>query len=90
MLETTLYPSKYELVYKHHIILFAFSMDTVVLGGTHQENDYNTKPTPEDKKFIMEGCQKIVPGLKHAEHLRDWVGLRPGRTELRLEAEEHG
>ncbi|KAM7348607.1 D-amino acid oxidase 2 [Cochliomyia hominivorax] len=61
--------------------------DSVVLGGTHQENDFNIKVDPVDKKFIIDGCREIVPSLHGAKHLYDWVGLRPGRTNLRLEAE---
>ncbi|XP_050324917.1 D-aspartate oxidase [Bactrocera neohumeralis] len=64
--------------------------DTVVLGGTHQENDSNTKVCPNDKAFIVNGCRKILPALEHAQHLYDWVGLRPGREALRLEAEKGG
>ncbi|XP_028895278.2 D-aspartate oxidase [Zeugodacus cucurbitae] len=64
--------------------------ESVILGGTHQENDYNTKVCPNDKAFIINGCQKIVPGLENAQHLYDWVGLRPGRDSLRLEAEKGG
>ncbi|XP_061398284.1 D-aspartate oxidase-like [Musca vetustissima] len=66
------------------------NMDTVVLGGTHQEHDYNIIPCPKDKKFIMEGCENILPALKNATHLFDWVGLRPGRSALRLEGEQKG
>lgn len=75
-------------VYNKHICLY--SMDTVVLGGTHQENDFNTNVCPDDRKFIIDGCRQIVPPLEHATHLYDWVGLRPGRLSLRLEAEKMG
>ncbi|XP_030386400.1 D-aspartate oxidase [Scaptodrosophila lebanonensis] len=64
--------------------------DTVVLGGTHQERDYNTQVCPQDKQFIINGCRQLVPGLANAQHLFDWVGLRPGRRQLRLEAERRG
>lgn len=66
------------------------NMDTVVLGGTHQENDYNLNVCPKDKAFINEGCKTYIPGLKHAEHQFDWVGLRPGRRQVRLEMEITG
>ncbi|XP_077291492.1 D-amino acid oxidase 2 [Arctopsyche grandis] len=60
--------------------------DTVVLGGTHQENDFNTNICKEDSKFIRQGCEHIVPGLKNIETLFEWVGLRPGRDSVRLES----
>ncbi|RVE42599.1 hypothetical protein evm_012768 [Chilo suppressalis] len=62
--------------------------ETCVLGGTHQENDFNTNVDEQDKKFITEGCQEMFPGLQHARTVKHWVGLRPGRHEIRLEAEE--
>lgn len=46
------------------LYLFIFSTNTVVLGGTHQENDFNTNIDKADSKFIREGCEQIVPGLK--------------------------
>ncbi|KAH8279776.1 hypothetical protein KR054_005552 [Drosophila jambulina] len=64
--------------------------ESVVLGGTHQERDYNTQVCQRDRQFIVSGCRRFIPGLEHTESLFDWVGLRPGRGELRLEAERRG
>lgn len=61
--------------------------ESVVLGGTHQVNDFNTKFSTSDDYFIMNGCQKMVPSLANAERLKNIVGLRPGRAEVRLEVE---
>lgn len=61
-------------------------MRSVVLGGTHQQNDYNRVPVDDDRNFILNGCTKMMPSLKNGKILRDWVGLRPGRVCLRLEA----
>ncbi|XP_026727635.1 D-amino-acid oxidase [Trichoplusia ni] len=59
---------------------------TVVLGGTYQ-NDFNRQIDPKDTDFILNGCQRILPGLKDAEIVNVWVGLRPGRNAIRLEPE---
>ncbi|EDV59135.1 D-aspartate oxidase [Drosophila erecta] len=64
--------------------------ESVVLGGTHQERDYNTQVCQQDRRMIVDGCRRYIPGLEHTECLHDWVGLRPGRTQLRLEAERRG
>ncbi|KAK2579475.1 hypothetical protein KPH14_010789 [Odynerus spinipes] len=61
--------------------------NTVVLGGTHQEGDYDLRVRDEDSKFIHEGCRRIFPSLKNAEIVKSWVGLRPGRPRVRLESE---
>ncbi|XP_068622660.1 D-amino acid oxidase [Battus philenor] len=59
-----------------------------VLGGTHQEHDYRTDIDDHNTTFILDGCRQMIPGLKHAELVNHWAGLRPGRDEIRLEAEE--
>ncbi|KOC59303.1 D-aspartate oxidase [Habropoda laboriosa] len=66
----------------HYIIP---NFDNVVLGGTHQENDFDRSPRKEDAQFISSGCCRILPSLKNAKVWNEWVGLRPGRAEIRLE-----
>lgn len=64
-----------ELIIKNYyrlfsIYLFIFicllfeSIDNVVLGGTHQENDLDCTPRKEDFEFIRNGCCRILPALK--------------------------
>lgn len=59
----------------------------VILGGTHQADDYNLKVSSTDSEFIFKGCEKLVPGLKNAVHFNEKVGLRPGRSEVLLQVE---
>ncbi len=74
-----------------------------MLGGTHQENDWNTSINPADSKFIWDGCVKLAPMLKvnchlsllvsllflqNAKVIKQQVGLRPGRPTIRLECEK--
>ncbi|KAL5281431.1 DDO family protein [Megaselia abdita] len=61
--------------------------ESVVLGGTHQIDDFNTSIYPEDSEFIFKGCKELLPGLKHVPTLFQWAGLRPGRNDVRLEPE---
>lgn len=67
-----------------------FSNDYVILGGTNQENDYNSKISKDGKHFIESGRKKLVPSLNHAQHFLDWVGFHPGHSEVRLETEISG
>nr|CAG4644013.1 EOG090X07IC [Lepidurus arcticus] len=60
---------------------------SVVLGGTHQENDWNLQTNAKDTAFIHNGCAKLIPSLKDAKLLKEWVGLRPGRPSVRLHKE---
>ena len=59
----------------------------MIIGGVAQEGNWNTEATIEDRNFIIDKASKIIPGIKDAEIIEDIVGLRPGRTEVRLEKE---
>ncbi|HVY55083.1 MAG TPA: FAD-dependent oxidoreductase, partial [Thermodesulfobacteriota bacterium] len=59
-----------------------------ILGGTAEENDWNLNVEPYTSEKIIEKCIAIEPALKNAEIIGHRVGLRPGRTEVRLELEE--
>jgi glycine/D-amino acid oxidase-like deaminating enzyme len=62
----------------------------VVLGGVAQQGSWSLEQNTEDHDFILNKCASIIPELKDAEIIEDLVGLRPGRTEVRLEKEERG
>lgn len=64
--------------------------DHCVLGGTSEPHDDDTAPRPADTAGIMERCARIDPRLRGAPRLAEVVGLRPGRTSVRLEAEPRG
>lgn len=59
-----------------------------VLGGVAGEGDWNLEPDPEVAESILRRCAALEPLLSEAEVLEHKVGLRPGRSEVRLEAEE--
>lgn len=65
-----------------------YSIESIVLGGTHQKYDFNRKPCPFDAKFIHAGCVAKVAALKNCQVLEEWVGLRPGRKTVRLECDQ--
>ena len=65
----------------------SFSQHSVVFGGTHQSS-WDTRPSKADHDEILSGAKQLLPAeTAGAEHLRDWVGLRPGRPAVRLERE---
>lgn len=53
-------------------------------------NDFNKKVSDVDHEFIIKGCKNICPSLFNAKTVKDWVGLRPGRSTVRLEEEDYG
>jgi len=61
------------------------NQESVVVGGTHQDGDWDTNPRQEDTQFIREGGRCIDPSLEDSTEIKHWVGLRPGRPEVRLE-----
>lgn len=58
-----------------------------VLGGTAEEDRWDTGPDPETAASILRRCAALEPRLAGAEVLEHKVGLRPGRPEVCLEAE---
>jgi len=64
--------------------------DTILLGGTNDEGNWDTDPKTEVAERILAGCCAIEPRLRGAEILGHRVGLRPCRPEVRLESEPLG
>jgi glycine/D-amino acid oxidase-like deaminating enzyme len=62
-------------------------LEFVHIGGTRTDNDVDLQPRPEDTQRIMADACRVVPSLKNAEIVREWVGLRPTRNALRVEKE---
>ncbi|MBL8818082.1 MAG: FAD-binding oxidoreductase [Planctomyces sp.] len=59
----------------------------VVLGGTSQRDNWDTQPSDEETRQIILSCTEVAPDLSNAQFLDSHVGLRPGRSEVRLDAE---
>lgn len=64
------------------------NQETIVLGGTHDKDQWDLTPRQVDAEFILKGCRAILPSLEKAEIVYEWVGLRPGRIPLRVEREK--
>lgn len=64
--------------------------DDIVLGGTLQPHDDDVRPRPEESAAILQRCASLSPAIAGARPIADAVGLRPGRHEVRLEAESRG
>ena len=60
---------------------------TAVLGGTVAEGEWDTAPWPAVAERILRDCATVDPRVLGADVLAHRVGLRPSRTEVRLEAE---
>ncbi|XP_045596532.1 D-aspartate oxidase [Procambarus clarkii] len=61
--------------------------DHITLGGTRQFDSYKEDVDKYDSMAIWERCLALVPSLKAAEVLQEWVGLRPYRPIVRVENE---
>ncbi|HEY7146097.1 MAG TPA: FAD-dependent oxidoreductase [Streptosporangiaceae bacterium] len=62
--------------------------DTVVLGGTNQPGDWNTRPDPATADRIVRNAVAVEPRLASARVLGHRAGLRPARPSVRLDAED--
>lgn len=61
--------------------------DGIIVGGTAQVNDWRLELDEIDTRTIWSRAIKIVPQLAAAEPIAERVGLRPGRSTIRLEQE---
>jgi D-amino-acid oxidase len=64
--------------------------DTVLLGGTEQDGDWNTEADPQTARDILAACTAVEPRLAGAEIIEHRVGLRPFRPQIALAAEPFG
>jgi len=60
----------------------------IVVGGTEQEGSWDLAPDPVVAREVLARAIRLVPELASAQVLGHRVGLRPGRSTVRLEAEE--
>lgn len=61
--------------------------DKVVLGGTAEPGRWSLTPDPAVAAAIVARCAAVVPSIATAPVLEHRVGLRPGRSRVRLEEE---
>jgi D-amino-acid oxidase len=61
--------------------------DTVLLGGTAQQGDWDLLPREDVAGRILRDCTAVQPRLRGARIVAERVGLRPCRPEVRLESE---
>jgi D-amino-acid oxidase len=61
--------------------------DDCILGGTGEVGSWDLCPDPATAQSILRRCRDLAPALEGAAVLEHRVGLRPGRSEVRLEAE---
>ena len=57
----------------------------VILGGTREAGSDNPNPDPKTTQRILRDCQTLVPELDQAVLVESRVGVRPGRSAVRLE-----
>jgi D-amino-acid oxidase len=62
--------------------------DAVVLGGTAEVGSTELRPDSATADGIRRRCAALVPAVAEARVLEHRVGLRPGRSAVRVEPEE--
>ncbi len=58
-----------------------------VLGGTADVGSWSLEPDPQTAQDILARCRRLVPALAEVKIIDHLVGLRPGRSTVRVAAE---
>ena len=66
------------------------NLDWVVVGGTAQKGNWSTDNSIADTKRILDDVCNVFPSIGQLPVHSVWAGLRPWRSELRLEQEDRG
>ncbi|CAL4092854.1 unnamed protein product [Meganyctiphanes norvegica] len=61
--------------------------ESVTLGGCRGFDSWNEELCKHDAAAIWERCVSLLPSLKDAKVIREWVGWRPYRPFVRVESE---
>lgn len=61
--------------------------DCIVLGGTAIRGKEDLQPSESITRGILDRCETILPAIGQLKIKSSVVGLRPGRSEIRLEQE---
>jgi len=64
--------------------------DGVILGGCRHYESYDVSISRHDSAAIRERCFKLIPSLQRARILKEFAGLRPHRSIVRVEPEMLG
>ncbi|XP_046396350.1 D-aspartate oxidase [Ischnura elegans] len=72
---------------EHDTYIIPSGRGRVTLGGCRQFSNYNLSVSKWDSEKIREECFQLMPKLAIAPELETWVGLRPHRHPVRVEAE---
>ncbi len=59
--------------------------DRTVVGGTFEEGDWSRSPDPATADAILRRASRLVPAVEGGRVVAQRVGLRPVRSEVRLE-----
>ncbi len=64
--------------------------DDCILGGSSEPGNTRLDPDPAITARILRNCVRLQPNLRESELLDELVGLRPWRSEVRLELSSSG
>jgi D-amino-acid oxidase len=100
--DQTMHPVRGQVVYVEQVGLDRWWLDgsgptyviprskDIVVGGTDDEGEWDRNPDPATAQHILERARRLVPEISGARVLGHKVGLRPARSEVRLELEQRG
>lgn len=62
--------------------------DAIIIGGTYEERIETETTEPATIERLLDNAYEVFPELKQQQVIGGWAGLRPYRSEVRVEHEE--
>ena len=83
-------PGKFPVIYlDNEIPLYVVPRkDAIIIGGTYEENIETETTDPAAISNILANAYSCLPQLRQQKVIGSWAGLRPYRSEVRLEKEK--
>lgn len=79
--------SMVDSINKGHLAYVIERSDSIILGGTDYDHDYDSTPNVKDTQVILDRCALLQDALSQAKVIAASAGLRPKRSAIRCEPE---
>uniref|UniRef100_A0A914QS90 FAD dependent oxidoreductase domain-containing protein n=1 Tax=Panagrolaimus davidi TaxID=227884 RepID=A0A914QS90_9BILA len=79
-------PWQKQFLYEDFTTFTIPTIESVYMGTVKEINGMSTQVSPEEREAVRQKYIKLQPAFKNVSIISEWVGFRPSRDPIRLEA----